>query len=122
MLMVNSSPGLRVVSGAVASVAGISVDGEMAYYRGLSIASSGKGLIIVTDGSKVERKTFVLNSMQFLGHMSWQRAQKQHFPRSILGYSFGYFSLSSSGASTISMALLGHILAHSPQEMQSAAL
>ena len=81
---------------------------------------SEKGCLMDVDLSNVERKTFPVNLMASLVHISSHNPQKQHFPRSICGYVFGYFSLYSSGASTISIALLGHIFAHNPQDMHSS--
>jgi len=81
-------------------------------------APEGKGSLITELGSKVERKKLFVSVMLPLGHMSWHKPQKQHFPRSILGYSSEYLFLYSSGAAIISIARLGHILKQSPQEVQ----
>jgi len=79
---------------------------------------TGVGYLIAVDLSKVERKKFLVNFKHFLGQISSQSAQKQHFPRSILGYFFGYLSLYSSSNSTISIARSGHTFTQSPHPMQ----
>ena len=81
---------------------------------------SGKGCLIDVDLSNVDKKTFPVNVMASLAHISSHNPQKQHFPKSICGYVFGYFSLYFSGGSNISIALLGYILAHNPQDMHAS--